>query len=198
MRWRRVLSLSLAWLVGCLIALATFPSLRRMLSPWSRIDADKIVMLASDHCPTSRKALRLVEPGNDLADLVVPVPADGRDVDQPLTCEAALRAIGKDHPHVNWLPARVACRWLAEDVHEALAGRAVPTPSWFFDGQVITYEDAAREAELFRSFGWDIAWTSFGLRVTPVGQESDAGAPMREGHVKRLEDLQVDPFRPDQ
>ena len=169
---------AVSWALGCSTAVADYLLVRREFSPWASVDGGKIIMLSSDHCGTSQKALRLIQSDPELSALIIPVPADGVDVDQPRTCAAALAAIGASQRHVRWLPPTLACKWLKEDVADALDDALVPTPSWYVAGELVTYQDEARERELFREYGSAIEWTAKGLRLSSLNGDMISTEPV--------------------
>jgi hypothetical protein len=190
---RPVLIHAVAWSTGCLIAAAVLGPARRALSPWAAIDAEQIVMLSSDGCMTSRRATELVQSDPRLAGLVIPVPIGGPDADQPLTCAAALRALEPTRPIGRWIPTRLACRWLQEDVGKVLPHEGVATPSWYVHGQLIeSANESAGESALFLGKGWHIAWGPMGLQLWPVGEEAP---PVTRPSIARIEDMGMSSYR---
>ena len=180
---------ALAWLVGCGLATAALPSLRKQLSPWAAIGPDRIVMLSSDSCMTSLRATELIRGDSALSRLLVPVPADGPGVPAPVTCRAAIEILASDHWPLRILPEDLACRWLVRDASAVVPKAGVPTPSWYADGHLVPRD---QEVELFRARGWNVGWGATGLRLWRVGTPEPEPPPLR---VERIEDLGVTSYR---
>ena len=186
-----------AGLFGCGLAVLLALALRSLLSPWSAIDGHRIVMFSSDACKTSRGALETVQADPRLASFIVPVPADGPQGENPLVCAATLKILGEDHARVRWLPAALACRWLAEDAFAVVPEGGVPTPSWYVAGAFVDDATSAEEAALFAERGWRIEWTPVGLRLSPLDEPPPPMQPAVQEPIVRIEELGMSSYRDD-
>jgi hypothetical protein len=157
-----------AVLLGCTLAAVLLPNMRRSFSPWSVISRNQIVMYSSESCPTSRKAVALVESDPRLMKLIVPVPVDPPGGQLPSSCVVALKSLRAEHARLRFLPDVLACRFLWEDARAVTPEAGVSTPSWYHEGAFVPAKD---EVDFFAAFGWQIEWAPHGLRLVQDHEE---------------------------